>query len=140
MPRKQTASQPKPSGVGDELGDLGPAFEKLRKAAEELPQVEAHIWYGTPALKVGKKSFCRVKDARTVVLMMDLEEKEMLMAAAPELFFETDHYKGWPAVLLRIHQVSAEELAHRLQRAWLRVAPKRLVQARRRPDGSELSD
>ncbi|MGI6854934.1 MmcQ/YjbR family DNA-binding protein [Mesorhizobium sp. 1B3] len=99
----------------------------MRKAAERLLEVETGNSYGTPALKVGKKSFCRVKDADTVVLMVDLEEKEMLMAAAPELFFETDHYKGWPAVLLRIHEVSPDELAHRLERAWLRMAPKKLV-------------
>lgn len=116
--------------------DLAPAFEKLRKAAGALPEVEDHIWYGTPALKVGKRSFCRVKDADTVVLLLDMEEKEMLMAAAPDLFFETDHYRGWPAVLLRIHDVSAEELAHRLERAWLRVAPKKLAQAWRQRAGS----
>lgn len=59
--------------------------------------------------------------------MVDIEEKEMLMSAAPELFFETDHYKRWPAVLLRIHEVSPEELAHRLERAWLRAASKKLA-------------
>lgn len=127
MPRKRIASQPDPSAGGSER-DLEPAFERLRKAAERLPEVETGISYGTPALKVGKKSFCRVKNVDTVVLMVDLEEKQMLMAAAPELFFETDHYKGWPAVLLRIHEVSPEELAHRLERAWLRAAPRKLAQ------------
>jgi len=128
MPRKPIASQPD-AAVSGKAGDLEPAFRRLRKAAERLPDVEAHTWYGTPALKVGKKSFCRVKDADTVVLMVDMEEKEMLIGAAPELFFETDHYKGWPAVLLRIHEVSPEELAHRLERAWLRVAPGKLIEA-----------
>lgn len=127
MPRKRTASQPD-SSAGSDGRDLEPAFERLRKAAERLPEVEVGISYGTPALKVGKKSFCRVKDADTVVLMVDLEEKEMLMAASPRLFFETDHYKGWPAVLLRIHEVSPEELAHRLECAWLRAAPRKLAQ------------
>ena len=44
----------------------------------------------------------RVKDADTVVLMCPLEEKEMLIEAAPEIYFETDHYKGWPAILVRV--------------------------------------
>ena len=47
-----------------------PAFEKLRKAAQGLPEVEAGTSYGTPALKLGKKLLCRVKDRDTVVLFM----------------------------------------------------------------------
>jgi hypothetical protein len=127
MPRKPSASRPDPAGDGSSPDDLSPAFERLRAAAANLPGIEAGFSYGTPALKVGKQSFCRVKDPDTVVLMIDLEEKEMLMAAAPDVYFETDHYKGWPAFLVRVHNISLEELAHRLQRAWLRAAPKKLV-------------
>lgn len=125
MPPKPTALQPDPDGGGSD--DLAPAFARLKQAAKDLPEVEVGLSYGTPALRVGKKLICRVKDAGTAVLMCDLEEKEMLMASAPGLFFETDHYKGWPALLVRIHDVSAEELAHRLTRAWLRAAPKKLL-------------
>jgi hypothetical protein len=109
--------------------DLLPAFEKLRKAAQGLPEVEAGTSYGTPALKLGKKLLCRVKDGDTVVLFMPLEEKEMLLAAAPQIYFETDHYRGWPALLARIDVIPIDELAHRLEQTFLRVAPKRLVKA-----------
>lgn len=85
--------------------------------------------YGTPALKVGKKLVCRVKDAATVVLMCPLDEKQMLLEAAPGLYFETDHYKGWPAILVRIDDIAPDELRHRLERIWLRQAPKALVKA-----------
>jgi hypothetical protein len=130
MARKQRASQRDPYGGGFEAGDLLPAFEKLKLAAADLPQVEPSAWCGTPALKVGKRSLCRVKDPDTVVLMCSLEEKEMLMAAAPSIYFETDHYKGWPAILARIHEIPLDELRHRLEQTWLRAAPKRLVKAR----------
>lgn len=86
--------------------------------------------YGTPALRVGKKLMCRVKDADTVVVMVDLDEKEMLTAAAPDIYFETDHYKGWPSVLVRIRRIAPQELAHRLQSAWRRAAPKKLLKMR----------
>ena len=107
--------------------DFAFAFERLKKAASTLPEVEESTWFNTPSLKVRKKSFCRVKDPDTVVVMVALEEKEMLIQAAPEIYFETDHYKGWPAMLIRIRVISDEELAHRLKQAWLLKAPKTLA-------------
>lgn len=103
----------------------------LKAAASGLPDVVEATSYGTPALKAGKKLMARVKDADTVVLMCPLEEKQLLLEVAPEIYFETDHYKGWPAVLARIHKISADELRHRIEQAWTRQAPRKLVAARR---------
>jgi hypothetical protein len=107
--------------------DFAFAFDRMKKAAARLPEVEESTSYGTPTLKVRGKSFCRVKDPDTVVVMVALEEKEMLLQAAPDIYFETDHYKGWPAMLVRIRVISDEELAHRLRAAWLQKAPKTLA-------------
>lgn len=107
--------------------DLSIAFDRLKTAAAGLPEVEVSTSYGTPALKVRGKGFCRVKDPDTVVVMVALEEKEMLLQAVPDIFFETDHYRGWPAMLVRIRAISDEELAHRLRAAWLLKAPKALA-------------
>jgi hypothetical protein len=106
--------------------DLDYAAERLWQAGRNLPQIERSTWYGTPSLKVGKKSLCRVKDADTVVLMCPLEEKELLKEAAPEIYFETPHYHGWPAILARIRVISDAELANRLKAAWRMQAPARL--------------
>ena len=106
---------------------FAPAFAKLKAAAEGLPEVEEGTHYGTPSLKVRKKSLCRIKDADTVVVTCPLEEKELLLEAAPHLYFETDHYKGWPAILVRIHAVPLDELRLRLRRAWQSQAPKSLA-------------
>lgn len=107
--------------------NLESAFQRLKEAAAGLPEIEEALSYGTPCLKVRKKFLGRVKDAGTLVLMCALEEKEMLMAAAPHIFFETDHYKGWPAILVRMDEISDEELRHRVALAWRMQAPKRLV-------------
>lgn len=109
--------------------DHAPAFARLVKAAGDLPEVEQGMSYGTPSLRVRKKFLCRVKDADTVVVMCPLEEKELLMEAAPEFYFETDHYRGWPAMLVRIHDVPLAELRLRLRRAYLMQAPKTLAKA-----------
>jgi hypothetical protein len=103
------------------------ARRKLLAALEGLPEIVEATSYGYPAFKVGKKFLCRIKDADTLVVTCPLEEKEMLMAAAPRIYFETDHYRGWPAVLVRIGEIEPDELRHRLRKAWLAQAPKRVA-------------
>jgi hypothetical protein len=59
-----------------------------------------------------------------LVLMCPIEEKEFLIEFRPEIYFETDHYKGWPAVLIRLSRISDAELKARLAIAWGMQAPK----------------
>ena len=48
-----------------------------------------HLPYGTPALRVRSKPLVRMKDAGTLVLMCAMEEKELLMEAAPDIYYQT---------------------------------------------------
>ena len=105
------------------------AFAKVCAAAAHLLEVEESTSYGTPALKVRGKLFARMKDAGTLVVMCPLDEKEMLMEVDPKVYFETDHYKGWPAVLVRLGKISTPKLRHRLEQSWRFRAPKRLITA-----------
>jgi hypothetical protein len=116
-----------PAASPPDHGDaFAPAVERLRKAAGFLPGVAESTSYGTPSLKIGKKLLSRVKDAQTLVVMCPLEEKPALMEAAPDIYFETDHYKGWPAILVRVDAISDAELLHRLGCAIrLQTAAKR---------------
>lgn len=92
-----------------------------------LPELSEGTSYGTPALKVRDKSFTRLKDPETLVVLLPLEQKELLMEMSPDIYFETDHYKGWPAVLIRLAAISDEELGQRLVDAWRNKAPKKLA-------------
>jgi hypothetical protein len=56
-----------------------------------------------------------------------LDVKEMLLASCPNVYFTTPHFHGWPAVLIRLPAISANELRAILQRSWLERAPKKLV-------------
>lgn len=71
-------------------------FERIVRLAEAvgLPEVTLGTSYGTAALAVRGKSFVRMKEAGILVVMCALEEKEMLIELAPDLYFETDHYKA----------------------------------------------
>ena len=67
------------------MSDIETAFARIRAIAmaRGLPGIQEGTSYGTPALRVGRKSLVRMKDAETLVLMCAIEEKELLMEAAP---------------------------------------------------------
>jgi hypothetical protein len=58
-----------------------------------------------------------------------LVAKEALLADDPAVFFTTPHFDGYPAVLVRLEEISVEDLEEVVVEAWLCRAPKRLVQA-----------
>jgi hypothetical protein len=77
---------------------------------------ERLLWHAR--LKVRGKLFARLKDADTLVVHSTPDEKEMLLQVDPKIYFETDHYKGWHAVLVRLDKISEPKLRHRLEQAW----------------------
>jgi hypothetical protein len=64
-----------------------------------------------------------------VLRVVDLGEREALLQGQPDAFFTTPHYDGYPAVLVRLETVDAEELAELLEEAWRLRAPKRVIAA-----------
>lgn len=109
-----------------------PVIARLLKLAEKagLAEVAESVWFRTPSLQVAGKSMMRVKDEDILVFRCSIEDKEMLMAA-PEIYFDTDHHKGWPGALVRLSKARDKELTARLVRAWRLVAPKRLTRPAR---------
>jgi len=104
-------------------------WERLIELGRELPEVEEDIWYGTPALKVRGKAFVRLKeDGKSVVFMLEnVDEQEFLIEAQPDIYYITDHYRGWPTVLARLARLRAPEARMRLERGWRLKAPRVLV-------------
>jgi len=93
--------------------------------ATGLAGIEESISYGTPSLKLAGKFLARMKDDDTLVVKCPIPEKEMLMAAAPEVFFQTDHYVGYDSFLVRLSAAEDADIAGRLQAAWGMQAPKK---------------
>jgi hypothetical protein len=123
-PTKPAKVAAKPS-----VRDLSPDLKRVKSliARAKLPGVEEALSYGMPSLKVMGKFLGRVREPDILVVMCTREEKEFLMEVNPAIYFETDHYKGWPAVLIRLSKISDEELTHRLKIAWRMQAPKKMV-------------
>jgi hypothetical protein len=57
----------------------------------------------------------------------DLGVKEALIADNPEVYFTTPHFGGYPAILVRLEQITTAELGELITEAWLARAPKRLA-------------
>ena len=105
-------------------------FDEVKRIALALPGVEERTSYGTPACFVGKALLLRLKeDGADVVLRRSLDEKAFLIEADPDTFYETDHYKGWPAVLARLDKLDADTVHTLLLRQWRASAPKKRLKA-----------
>ena len=53
----------------------------------------------------------RVPRLDILAVRCPIERKEFLIEAAPDRFFDDPHYRGYPAVLVRLEAVEADELA-----------------------------
>ncbi len=105
-------------------------FESVRRLLLALPGVEEGPCFGTPGFRVRGKFFARLRDdGETLVVKCGDDERDLRMQADPETFFTTDHYRGYPTVLVRLARVDSRTLRGLLEAAWRRGAPKRLVAA-----------
>ena len=107
---------------------MGTNFAEVREAALKLPSVSEGTSYGTPCLRVAKTLIARLwEDGETLVLKVDQMERDILMEAEPDIFFTTDHYRGYPLVLARLPKADLEHIEVLLKRAWFAAAPKKLM-------------
>lgn len=106
-------------------------IETVRQIAQRFPGVEEYLFFGTPAFRVRKKFLSRLKeDGESLVMRVnDPIEKDFLLEAQPDVFFITDHYVGYPYVLIRLASVDRDELQRLFENAWRTAAPKRLITA-----------
>ena len=90
-----------------------------------LPGTEVSTSYGTPAIKVGKRLMLRMHDKEDAIVLLinTVEEQQELILEDPMSFYITDHYKGYPAVLIR-PTVEERKFKDLLELAWRRIARK----------------
>ena len=131
-PRKPKKAAPKAKKPVSFASDLMPGFERVRRIAlaMDLPNIEEGSWYGTPGIKIDGQGILRMKDADSIAILCPLELKEMLMAAAPDVYFETDHYKGYDGFLVRLSAASDDDIRQRIETAY-RMRAEKKVRVRR---------
>lgn len=110
------------------MPSTGLTFEQFERMALDLPGVETRSSYGTPGLYVGKKFLARLREPDVLVLKpVEDDEQRFLMETQPHAFFLTDHYRGYPAILIRLSKVDRGQLKELLEVSWRRLAPKKLL-------------
>lgn len=62
-----------------------------------------------------------------MVLRTPFVVRDHLMHSQPAVFYITDHYNDYPAVLVRLGKAKKAQMAELLEAAWREFAPKKLV-------------
>ena len=107
-------------------------YDTFLSLAHELPAVEEGTCYGTPAVRVAGKFLARLREDGALAIRCSFEDRSLLMEEYPAAFYVTDHYVNYPAVLIRLSKVRLDVLRTVIEKAWRRVASKRLVAERDR--------
>ena len=104
-------------GTIDERGGLG--FSVARSPGGK-PKGYAWVWKERVDPTKPKVPNLKVFAVRVA----NNEEKALLLAADPDVFFTEPHYNGFPAVLVRLPSVDATQLRQILTSAHALFAPK----------------
>jgi hypothetical protein len=120
-------------------------WRDVRRIALALPGTSEGTSFGNTAWKVNGKLFTWERPLRKADLAAlgdaapngpilgirtaDLEMKEAVLASDPDVYFTTPHFDGYPAVLVRLGEISTKELKEVIAEAWLARAPKRAAEA-----------
>ena len=105
-------------------------FDTVRKIGLALPAVEESTAYGSPALKVrGKLLACvpvhRSAEPNSLAVRVGFDDRAELLAAAPDVYYVTDHYLNYSAVLVRLSRVTRDVLRDLLGMAHKFVTARR---------------
>ncbi|MFL5838954.1 MAG: MmcQ/YjbR family DNA-binding protein [Thermoleophilaceae bacterium] len=119
-------------------------WDDVRRIALALPETSEQVSRDLASWRVRDKGFVwerplRAADIRALgdrapagpilgARVEHLVAKEALLADDPDVFFTTPHFDGYPAVLVRLDEITVEDLEEVIVEAWLARAPKRLAQ------------
>ncbi len=90
-----------------------------------LLDVGMESFYGTLCPKVNGKTFVSPgREAGSFHVMCSHEEKLVLIETDPDTFWQTDHYRNWPGLLIRYGSSDLKRVRDVIVRAWWDRASK----------------
>jgi hypothetical protein len=121
------------------------SWDDVRRIALALPEASEGTSRGNMTWTVGDKLFVWERPLRKSDLaalgdaapggpilgarVEHVMAKEAVIASDPDVFFTTPHFDGYPAVLVQLEKIGADDLEEVIVEAWLNRAPKRLTDA-----------
>lgn len=104
-------------------------FATVRDIGLTFPGVEESTAYGSPALKLHGRLLAviavnRSAEPNSLGLMVDSADRDELIAAAPDVYYLTDHYAPYNWVLVRLSRVNPDALHDLLGMAYKFVGRK----------------
>jgi hypothetical protein len=108
------------------------------KMGAALPDVEQTTSWGAPALKVhGRMLACKAinkqAEPNTLVVRMDIAQRDALVEEDPAVYYLKDHYVDYPCVLVRLSRVHPDARRDLVQTAYRFVSAKSPQPRRPRP-------
>ena len=100
--------------------------EEAYAFALALPGTELAPHYGAPAIKAnGHSILAPGREEGSFCLMVDQDTKQMLIETDPLTFWQTPHYEGWPAVLVREETDDPDRVRATIERAHARALARK---------------
>jgi hypothetical protein len=94
-------------------------WDEVVAYACSLPGVTMESWWGKLSPKVNGKGFMSTgREQGSFALSVTTPEKEILFETDPETFWQTDHYRNYPMLLVRYGTGSRDRIELYIQRAW----------------------
>jgi hypothetical protein len=104
------------------LPDTVEAPDRFAFSVRNKDKLKGFVWVWMERITPKK---ARVPQPSVIaVRVANLDDKEVLLARDQRKFFTEPHYKGFPAVLVRLPAVTARELRPLIAEAWRSQAPK----------------
>lgn len=97
-----------------------------------LPGTELSTSYGKPAVKVNGRAFLYTghEEGSSFGVAIDMDTVELLKETDPDTFWQSRHYEGWPAVLVRYDSADPERVLSVVERSYAWTAAKPPVRPR----------
>ncbi len=109
--------------------------DNARRLLLGLPNVSEGRSYGMPSFLLNGRFLARFRDDDTVLVLQlgTISERDVLMQLHPRAFFFTDHYRNYPAVLIRLADVPRSLFVDVVTESWRHVAAMPPVRRRPKP-------